>query len=134
MKYFITLFVYITGGAMLISQIWETFQTFIEKRSTFSVSTETFDSMVLPTILFYPMNQWDNGYFTEANVTDKEWFFKQFIRLNDAFYFTIVHKRYDKEVRHFWTSIANLTLGANWDDKGNLLGTGRNLKIAGTIK
>ena len=109
---------------MLIGQIWKTFQTFIEKRSTFSVTTETFDRMILPTILFYPMNQWDNGYFTEANVTDKEWFFKQFIRLNDALHFTILINKYDNKVRHFWKTIINLTLGDNWDEHGNHIGTG----------
>ena len=124
MKYFITIFVYITGGAMLIGQIWKTFQTFIENRSTFSVTTETFDRITLPTILFYPMNQWDNGVLTEANVTDKEWFFKQFIRLNDALHFTILINKYDNKVRHFWKTIINLTLGDNWDEHGNHIGTG----------
>ena len=41
---------FLSGFGLLSLQIWQTFQTFIEKRNTFAVSNEISDELLPPTI------------------------------------------------------------------------------------
>ena len=92
------LLIFFSGFVFLSLQIYETFQIFIEQRSTFITSKEHFDSLASPTIIFcllYRMNISLNEHF---NVTIK---FKK--DLHD----TILEK--------------NLTLGENFDSQKKLI-------------
>ena len=83
-KQFLHMLIFSSGVGILMWQIKGTFLAFIDGRTTFAVSKETFDSMILPTIIFCPILEWDNGFFnpTVLNIADKDWFFGQFFLLN----------------------------------------------------
>ena len=85
MKQILQFLVFLSGVSILIWQIWKTFQAFIEGQTTFAVSKKTMYKMVHPTMLFCPWNDFENGLFTQVNVSDKNWFFKQFFHLNNNF-------------------------------------------------
>ena len=108
----------LTGICFLIPQIWYTIESFIKKETTFTVSKETFDKMVPPTILVCPQNQWDNGLWTEPKInnSDKELFLNQFFLLNENLNLSIArHNSIDGEFNFI---ISNLTLGDNIDEIG----------------
>ena len=103
----------LTGICFLIPQIWYTIESFIKKETTFTVSKETFDKMVPPTILVCPQNQWDNGLWTEPKInnSDKELFLNQFFLLNQNLNLSVArHNSIDGEFNFI---ISNLSLGNN---------------------
>ena len=122
-KQLLNLLVYLSGFILLLLQIWQTFQTFIERRTTFAIYKKSYDSLSLPTIIFCPRNQFDTGYgigfTTESNVSDKNWYFRQFYWLNEKFILTINQHKFDKGKSKTIVS-RNLTTGENLDEEGKL--------------
>ena len=92
--------IFLSGFVFLSLQIWQTFQTFIEKRSTFEVSKESFDNLVPPTIVLCLLQQWDNN-------------------LNEKITISMIKRNY--EPGSLPTKIWNLTLGENYDDQNELM-------------
>ena len=99
-KQLLNLLVFLSGFILLLLQIWQTFQIFIERRTTFAIYKKSYDSLSLPTIIFCPRNQFDTGYGVgvtpESNVSDKDWYFRQFYWLNEKFILTINQHKFDK--------------------------------------
>ena len=122
-KQLLNLLVFLSGFVFLSLQIWQTCQTFIERRTTFAIYKKSFESLLLPTIIFCPRNQFDTGIGigvkTETNVSDKDWYFDQFYWLNEKFNLTINQERFDKG-KSKTTVSRNLTLGENFDEEGKL--------------
>ena len=114
-KQFLHMLIFSSGVGILMWQIKGTFLAFIDGRTTFAVSKETFDSMILPTIVFCPVLEWDNGMInipTVLNLADKDWFFGQFLLLNHKLNLSLFTDGYNsKEIQ--------LKLGENFDDNGN---------------
>ena len=78
-KQFFKLLVFLSGIGILTWQVWNTFEAFIDGQTTFAVSKKTMESMTPSTMIFCPMNDFENGFYrTQVNVSDKDWFFKQF--------------------------------------------------------
>ena len=80
-KQFLHMLIFSSGVGILMWQIKGTFLAFIDGRTTFAISKENFHSMILPTIVFCPVLEWDNGMInipTVLNLADKDWFFGQF--------------------------------------------------------
>ena len=68
-KQFLQICVHLSGIAILIWQIWYTFQGFIEGQTTFSVTKQTQDGMMPPALLFCPNsnNPWGNEILTRGH-------------------------------------------------------------------
>ena len=99
-KQLLKIFIFLSGFVFLSLQIWQTFQTFIEKRSTFEVSKESFDNLVPPTIVLCLLQQWDNN-------------------LNEKITISMVKRNFEPGSN--LTKIWNLTLGENYDDQNKLM-------------
>ena len=118
-KSFLNFCVFLSGVGILTWQIWNTFEAFIEGQTTFAVSKKTMASMTPSTMIFCPMNDFENGlYSIEVNVSDKDWFFKQFFHLNDNLNMKMQRKAYDMKSGIFEIILSNLTLGENFDEMG----------------
>ena len=113
-KQVLNILVLLSGLAFLSLQIWETFKTFIEQRSTFTISIESFDSLKIPTIIVCPRNPWHNGIYTEGMPADKNWPNRQSYRLNYEFNLTISGVEMKQLVQN-----DSLVLGENYDEEGN---------------
>ena len=88
--------VFLSGFGFLFLQLWHTFQTFIDQRSTFDVSKQLHQRQKPPTIVFCPNYEWDNAVNWSGNYfSDKEWYFQQFFWLNDRFNITIEQQKFD---------------------------------------
>ena len=49
---------FLSGVGILIWQIWNTFQAFIEGQTTFATSREFHDALQPPAMIFCPKNKW----------------------------------------------------------------------------
>ena len=58
------LLVFLSGFVFLSLQIWQTFQTFIEQWTTFAIYKKSFESLLLPTIIFCARNHFISCFFT----------------------------------------------------------------------
>ena len=118
-KQFFKLLVFLSGIGILTWQVWNTFEAFIDGQTTFAVSKETMESMTPSTMIFCPMNDFENGLNTQnnINVSDKEEFFEQFFRLDDGLNITITRWIYNAESGRFEYVMSNLTIGENFDSK-----------------
>ena len=116
-KQFFKLLVFLSGIGILTWQVWNTFEAFIDGQTTFAVSKETMERMTPSTMIFCPMNDFENGLNTQnnINVSDKEEFFKQFFRLDDGLNITITRWIYNAESGRFEYVMSNLTIGENFD-------------------
>ena len=64
--------VFLSGFGFLCLQLWHTFQTFIEQRSTFDVSKQLHQKQKPPTIIFCSIHDWDNNVaWSGTNFSDK---------------------------------------------------------------
>ena len=117
-KQFLRMLLFSTGIGFLMWQIKGTFLTFIESRTTFSVSKETSDSMVLPTLIFCPIVEWDNGLNNHEakDIEDRDCFRQQFFLINDKLTLKLGT---DGNLMH----TRQLSLGQNLDEKGKPLVT-----------
>ena len=89
---------FLSGFGLLSLQIWQTFQTFIEKRSTFAVSNEISDGLLPPTIVLCLPYQ-ENIFLNEnMNLT---------IRMSDMSRYKSIKKK--------------LSVGGNYDDQNELM-------------
>ena len=113
-KVVLNILVLLSGLVFLCLQIWNTFQTFIEQRSTFSISIESFDGLKIPAIIVHPRFHWDNEIMTGGKPADKDWYFGQLYRLNHQFNLTIVGVRGKRLLQN-----ESLVLGENYDEEGN---------------
>ena len=113
-KQVLNILVLMSGLVFLSLQIWETFQTFIEKRSTFAISKESFDSLKMPAIIVCPRFQWDIGVWTNGKPADKKWYFGQLYQLNNQFNLTL-----GGEGKKNLLLNDTLVLGENYDEEGN---------------
>ena len=113
-KQVLNILVLLSGLVFLSLQVWKTFQTFIEKRSTFAISIETFDSLEIPTIIVCPRYQWDNGMGINGTPADKDWINSQLYKLNNQFNLTIRGVKMKQLVQN-----DSLVLGENYDKEGN---------------
>ena len=79
--------VFLIGIAIMFWQSKSTIATFLSFRTTVAISKETFDSLPIPAIVICQEHKWKNGFFTtgenKINMSDQDWIFKQFFRLND---------------------------------------------------
>ena len=84
-KQFFNFLVFLSGVGILIWQVWNTFEAFIDGQTTFAVSIETMESMTPSAMIFCPKNDFENGQYTQnINVANTEVFFKQFFRLGNG--------------------------------------------------
>ena len=97
--------IFLSGFVFLSLQIWQTFQTFIEKRSTFEVSKESFDSLVPPTIVICLLQQWEN-------------------KLNENITISMIKRNFEPGSPPIKI---NLSLGENYDNQDKLMLTVREL-------
>ena len=101
-KLFLKILIFLIGFGFLSLQLWQTFQTFIEKRSTFVISQKIFDTLIPPTIvLCLP--------------------FQKNIFLNKRFNITIKMSKPNIETESLTKTQINLTLGENYDEQEKLL-------------
>ena len=88
--------IFLSGFGLLSLQIWQTFQTFIEKRNTFAVSNEISDELLPPTIvLCLPFQE---NIFLDENLNIS-------IRMSDESRYITIKKE--------------LSVGGNYDTKMN---------------
>ena len=108
----------LSGVGILIWQIWNTFQAFIEGQTTFSTSQQSFDALNLPSLIICPKKIWIGfrQLQNEVNISDENWHNKQFLILNDALTLTLI--RMDPNSNSNRSSSTNLTLGENFDERG----------------
>ena len=101
-KLFLKILIFLIGLGFLSLQLWQTFQTFIEKRSTFVISQKIFDRLIPPTIvLCLP--------------------FQKNIFLNKKFNITIKMSKPNIETESLTKTQINLTLGENYDEQNELM-------------
>ena len=83
----IQMLVFLIGIVIMFWQSKSTIATFLSFRTTVAISKETFDSLPIPAIVICQEHKWKNGFFTtgehKINMSDQDWIFKQFFRLND---------------------------------------------------
>ena len=90
--------IFLSGFGLLSSQIWQTFQTFIEKRNTFAVSNEISDELLPPTIaLCLPFQE---NIFLNENLNIS-------IRMSDESRYITIKKE--------------LSVGGNYDNQNELM-------------
>ena len=71
-KQILNMLVFLSGFGFLCLQLWHTFQTFIEQRSTFDVSKQLHQKQKPPTIIFCSIHEWDNNViWSGTNFSDK---------------------------------------------------------------
>ena len=101
-KLFLKILIFLIGFGFLSLQLWQTFQTFIEKRSTFVISQKIFDRLIPPTIvLCLP--------------------FQKNIFLNKRFNITIKMSKPNIETESLTKTQINLSLGENYDEQNELM-------------
>ena len=88
-KQLLNMLVFLSGFGFLCLQLWHTFQTFIEQRSTFDVSKQLHRRQKPPTIVFCPNHEWANSVIWSSgkNFSDKEW--------HDKLNITIQQRKFD---------------------------------------
>ena len=88
-KQFIQIWIFLIGVGLLVWQLNSTIATFFAFRTTVAISKEAAENLPPPTIVLCQDHKWNNGFalannkFNGFNVSDKDWIFKQFYRLND---------------------------------------------------
>ena len=107
---------YLSGIGILIWQIWNTFQAFIEGQTTFATSQKTHEVLDFPTLIVCPKKIWSGLFKNKVNISDKDWYTKEFLLLNDSLNLTLT--RFDRNDNLETASISNLTLGKNFDERG----------------
>ena len=80
-KQLLKVIVYLLVISIFTWLIQQTTVEYMRGETTFAVSKETKESIVPPAIIFCPIHDWDNGILTQANISDKDWFFSQFFHL-----------------------------------------------------
>ena len=107
--------VHLSGATILIWQIWFTFQGFIEGQTTFTVTRQTHEQkgMVPPALLFCPNtnNPWGNEVLSKGNISDKNWFNKQFFWLNESLNLTLIQYHWNKKLSKLDSKTSKLQLG-----------------------
>ena len=117
-KHFLSILIFLSGVVILLWQIRVTFEAFIKGQTTFSVTKRTMDEMVPPAMIFCPMSDFENGIWSEANVSNKDWFFRQFFQLNDDLNISISLWIFDAANFNFRIStLDHLILGQNFYEK-----------------
>ena len=89
--------IFLSGFGLLLLQIWQTFQTFIEKRSTFAVSNEISDELSPTIVLCLPFQE---NIFLNENLNIS-------IRMSDESRYITIKKE--------------LSVGGNHDDQNELM-------------
>ena len=108
----------LSGVGILIWQIWNTFQAFIEGQTTFSTSQISYDVLDPPSLIICPKEIWSGLLKNKVNLSDEDWHTKQFLILNDTL--TLTLSRFDPNSNlTFGMSKSNLILGKNFDERGN---------------
>ena len=106
----------LSGVGILIWQIWNTFQAFIEGQTTFATSKEFHDVLEPPAIILCPKKLWSGIFRPASNFSDKDWKSKQFLLLNDNLHLTMLRVIWTKNT--YKRIKTNLTLGENFDKIG----------------
>ena len=116
-KKLLQLLVLLVGIGLLFWQIEDTLKAFIDGNTTFNVHKTTKESQVTPTILFCPMEYWDNGLFnfTEPNPSDEDWMYSQFYHLDDNLNLTLFRYSYNTTSGKYEEIKFDLILGNNTD-------------------
>ena len=70
---------FLSGIGILIWQIWNTFQGFIEGQTSFSTSQQTFEVLEPPGMILCPKNIW-SGY-SNTIFSNKDWDSKHFLKV-----------------------------------------------------
>ena len=117
---------FLSGVGILVWQIWNTFQAFIEEQTAFAISQQYFDVLEPPAVILCPKDNW-NGFFKQArnisddwqlvsNISDNDWHAKQFFLLNDTLTLSLRREFHNDHEYGYFSN--NLTLGENFDEKG----------------
>ena len=85
LKQFLRMWIFLIVVVILVWQCSPTVLTFLKGRTTIAITKSNSESLELPTLVLCQEPQWNNGYFEKkgTNIADKDWFFGQFLRLND---------------------------------------------------
>ena len=86
LKQFMKMWIFLIGFGILVWQSQSTFATFFSYRTTVAISKETNKNLPPPTIVLCQEHKWINGFVpwkNNVNMSDKDWVFKQFYRLNE---------------------------------------------------
>ena len=109
--------VFLSGVGILIWQIWNTIKAFIEGQTTFATSQQFYDAFDPPTLIVCEKKRWSGLLQNKVNISDEDWYTKQFLVLNDTLTLTLT--RIDSNSNYSPTlSSSNLTLGNNFDERG----------------
>ena len=71
---------YLSGTGILTWQIWNTFQIFIDAKTTLSTSQQHFEALEPPGIILCPTKRWKMDW----NQLRKDWYSEAFDLLNDT--------------------------------------------------
>ena len=99
---------FLSGIGILIWQIWNTFQGFIEGQTSFSTSQQTFEVLEPPGMILCPKNIW-SGY-SNTIFSNKDWDSKHFLKLNDSLTLIFIRWKGTESTSH------KLILGENFDE------------------
>ena len=124
-KILVKVFIFFSGIAILIWQVHGTFETFFKNRTSFAVREESFDRLVPPTLIFCSRNQKAGTYKNWfVNISNKNQFYEDFLWLNEHLYLNLTKYIVGSNSEDKPTAKeAQLRLGENSDNEGNLLWT-----------
>ena len=108
---------FLSGVGILIWQIKNTFQAFIEGQTTFATSQQPHEDLNPPTLIVCPKKIWSGLFRNKVNISDDDWYTKEFLILNDTLTLTLNRVYPNMNLTNSKTS-SNLTLGKNFDDRG----------------
>ena len=111
-------FVFLIGFGILIWQIYQTMVQFIDQYTTFNVYKVPHESMVPAAMLVCPSPEWRDGITSEANISDKNWFFSQFFHLNYNLTLSLKRWEYNHTDNDLLSGYSDLKLGDNIDEYG----------------
>ena len=85
LKQFLRMWIFLIGVWILAWQCLPNVSNYLKHSTTFSITKSISQSLEWPTVVLFQQQQWNNGYFEleGTKIADKDWFFGQFLRLND---------------------------------------------------
>ena len=108
---------FLSGVGILIWQIKNTFQAFIEGQTTFATSQQPHEDLHPPTFIICPKKIWSGLIQNKVNISDDDWYTKEFLLLNDTLTLTL-NKAFPNINLTTSRTSSNLTLGKNFDERG----------------
>ena len=86
------MWIFLFGVWILAWQCLPNVSNYLKHSTTFSITKSISQSLEWPTVVLCQEQQWNNGYFEKegTKIADKDWFFGQFLRLNDQMNISLI--------------------------------------------